>query len=71
MEAAKKEYLFKPEGAWASGLQNSKGPLFLLRPEKEQSSQFWLRVEQIEMSESSEGFLIRLQDVTENIIFKR
>ncbi len=68
IESAKKDYYFKSREAWESWPRKIKTQRFLLRPATDYASAFWLRVELIEMSAGLEGYLVRLQDVTQKII---
>lgn len=72
IEISSKEYLLKPQSLWESWPGNlpktSTPPLYLVRPETENSREFWLSVETME---TNSGFpnerMLCLKDVTENI----
>jgi len=71
IELAKKQYRFEPGEAWRSWPEVPDSPMYLLRPENENSDAFWLQVELIEMSsEKSSGYLIRLRNVTEKVVLR-
>ena len=69
MDLARRQYCFEPQEAWSSWPGISiKSPLYLLRPETENSSVFWLQVDLIKMLVGPASFLIRLRNVTERIV---
>ncbi len=66
---AGKQYSLEPQTAWFAWPEKAlKSPLYLLRPETENSPVFWLQVEALKMLAGSGNYLVRLRNVTEEIV---
>jgi CheY-like chemotaxis protein/signal transduction histidine kinase len=68
IEQAKKQYRLEPEQGWDAWLDPYLETCrYLIRPETENSSAFWLQADLMEISSGLEDYLIRLRNVTDKI----
>ena len=73
LDLAQRQYHCQPQTAWdtwpkASPL-TANTPRYLVRPETNTATAFWLQVDLMEMTSRMEGaYLVRLRDITDNMI---
>ena len=71
LEVIKSQYNCEPEAAWQVWPEQPpvSSPRYLVRPESNSATSFWLQVDLIEMaSGSDEQYLVRLQNITDYVM---
>lgn len=71
LELAQKQYQCEPEAAWQSWPQPTNTPRYLVRPESTTADAVWLQVDLMQMSAGSQETLIRLHDISANVMVQR
>ena len=73
LELAKRHYTLNPQGAWANWptplSEDAPSPRYMVRPESITANVLWVQVDIIDAATNgNDRYLIRLKDVTENIM---
>lgn len=75
LDLVQQQYRCEPQAAWANWpqqLANGPSPLYLVRPETNNTNAFWLRVELMDViSHSQERYIVCLRDITANVVARR